>query len=161
MNIGNILDLNGHINAKPIPKSENQSCMNYSSLKPVLFEKLHNIKLSQSVFQVTTFFQFISTKAAQRILLHYAQDFNKTLKTLYSKLVTNNNFDHKSYDVRWCILTHWTLLKLCSDELMDCKFQIIQLTSQVNNIFAALDQTNPTKMHQRSYNSLCIQFLIW
>ena len=26
---------------------------------------------------------------------------------------------------------------------MDCKFQITQLTSQVNNIFATLDQTNP------------------
>ena len=43
MNISNILDLYGHINAKPIPKSENQPGMNYSSLDPVLFEKLHNI----------------------------------------------------------------------------------------------------------------------
>ena len=26
---------------------------------------------------------------------------------------------------------------------MDCKFHTTQLTSQVNNIFATLDQTNP------------------
>ena len=74
--------------------------MNYSSMEPVLFEKLHNIKLSQSVFTVTTFFQFDSMKAALSILLHYAHDFNENLKILYSKLVTNNDFDHKSYDVR-------------------------------------------------------------
>ena len=44
MNISNILDPNGDINAKPIPKSKNQSSMTYSSLEPVLFEKLYNIK---------------------------------------------------------------------------------------------------------------------
>ena len=32
--------------------------MNYSTLEPVLFEKLHNIKLSHEVFKVATFFQF-------------------------------------------------------------------------------------------------------
>ena len=115
MNISEILDLNGHIKAKPMPKSENQSCMNYSSLEPVLFEKVHNIKLSQSVFKVTVFFRCSSTKAALNILLNYMHDFNQNLKTLYSKLVTNNDFDQKSYDVRQCILTYSDLLKLNSD----------------------------------------------
>ena len=32
-------------------------------------------------------------------------------------------------------------MKLCSDELMDCKIQIMQLISQINDIFATLDQT--------------------
>ena len=100
MNISNILDLNGHIKAKLMPKSKNQSIMNYSSLQPVLFEKFYNIKLSQSVFRVTTFFQFNLMRAALGILLHYVHDFDKNLKTLYSKLVTDNDFDHKSYDTR-------------------------------------------------------------
>ena len=46
MNISNILDLNGHITATPMPKSKKQSHVNYLSLEPVLFEKLHNIKFS-------------------------------------------------------------------------------------------------------------------
>ena len=45
--------------------------------------------------------------------------------------------------MRQCILTYSALLKLCSDELVDCKLQIMQLTSQINNIFATLDQTGP------------------
>ena len=46
MNISKLLDLNEHIKAKPMSKPENQSHMNYSALETVLFEKLHNIKLS-------------------------------------------------------------------------------------------------------------------
>ena len=72
-------------------ESKNQFHMNYSALEPVLFEKLCNIKLSQSVFRVITFFQFESKKAALEILLHFAHAFNKNLETLYSKLVTNND----------------------------------------------------------------------
>ena len=98
MNVSELLDLNGHIKTKPMSKPQSPSYMNYSALEPVLFEKLHNIKLSNSVFSVTTFFQFKSTKAALQILLHYMHDFEENLKTLYSKLVTSNNFDHKSYD---------------------------------------------------------------
>ena len=45
--------------------------------------------------------------------------------------------------MRQCILTYLALLKLCSDELTDSKLQIKQLTSQINNIFATLDQTGP------------------
>ena len=78
MTISNILDLKGHMNAKLIPKSEIQSYMNYLSLEPVLFEKLHNIKLAQSVFRVT---MFNSMKAALSILLHYMHDFHENLKT--------------------------------------------------------------------------------
>ena len=81
-------------------------------------------------------------KAALEILLQYAHDFNKNLKTLCSKLVTNNNVDHKSYDVRQHVFTYLALLKLCTDELIDCKLQIMQLTTQINK-FATLDQTGP------------------
>ena len=64
MNVSECLDLNGYIKTKPMSKLEGPTCMNNSALEPVLFEKLHNIKLSCSVFRVTTFFQFESTKAA-------------------------------------------------------------------------------------------------
>ena len=148
MNISNLLDLNGHIKAKQMSKSQSQSHMNYSSLEPVLFEKLNNIKLSRLIFRVTTFFQFNSTKAALSILFHYAHDFNENLKTLYSKLVTNNDFDHKTYDVNQHILTYLDLLKLYSDELPDCKFQIMHFTSQINNIFATLDQTGQNASYE-------------
>ena len=117
--------------------------MTYSSMEPVLFEKLHNIKLSCSVFRITTFFQCNITKAALNILLQYAHNFDKNQKGLYSVLVTNNNFDHKSYDARQYILSYSALLKLCSDELLNCKLQIAQLTSKVNSIFATLNQSNP------------------
>ena len=125
MNFSEHLDLNGHSKVKLMSKSGCQSHMNYSSLKPVLFEKLHNVELSQSVFRVTMFFQFNSTKAALSLVLHYVHDLDENLIILYTKLVTNNYFDHKSYDVRQCILTYLALLKLCSDELSDCKFQIM------------------------------------
>ena len=154
MNTINILDLKGHINAKPIPKSKTQSCMNYSSLESVLFEKLHSIKLSQPVLIVTTFFQFNPMKAALSIILHYMHDFDKHLKTLFSNLVTNNNFDHRSYDTRQHILTYLALLKLCTDEFTDDKFQIMHLTSQVDNIFVTLDQTNTKHTKRGTIHSL-------
>ena len=69
-------------------------------MEPVLFEKLHDIKLSCSVFLVTTFFQFDSTKVALTILLQYAHNFNENLKTLCSKLVINNVFDSRSHNKR-------------------------------------------------------------
>ena len=78
-------------------KPEIPTHMNSSALEPVLFEKLCNIKLSCLVSRVTTFFQFESTKAALEILLQYAHDFKENLKTLYSKVVTNNDLGHKSY----------------------------------------------------------------
>ena len=140
MNISELLDLYGHIKAKPMYKSKDQSHVIYSSLEPVLFEKPNNIKLSQSVFHYPVL-PIQSTKAALSILFHYAHDFNENLKTLYSKLVINNDFDHKTYDVNQHILTYLDLLILYSDELPDCKFQIMHFTSQINNIFATLDQT--------------------
>ena len=88
------LILNQCLNSKgPTPE-------NTSSLGPVLFEKLHNIKLSCSVFRVTTFFQFTSTNTVLCILLQYAHDFENNLTTLYLKLVEDNDIDQKSYDVR-------------------------------------------------------------
>ena len=70
--------------------------------------------------------------------MHY---FDYNLRTLYLKLVTNNIFDSKSCNERQHILSYLALLKLSSDELGDCKVQIIQLTTQVD-IFATLDQSN-------------------
>ena len=67
-------------------KSENQSHMNYSAVEPVLFEKLHNIKFSQSVFRVTMFYQFESTKPVLDILLHYAHNFDKKLENTTLKI---------------------------------------------------------------------------
>ena len=136
-------------------KSENQSHMNYSALQPVLLKKLH----TWSVFRVTTFFQFKSTKAALDILPHYMHDFDKNLKTQYSKLVTNNDFDHGSYDVRKCSLTYSALLRLCSDELAEGKLQITQLTIQTNNIVATLGQTGPKWIKRGIIHSL-FNFLI-
>ena len=66
--------------------------MNYSSIEPVLFDKLHNINSKLPTISNLT------TKSALNTLLDYAQDLDENLKTLYSKLVTNNNYDHKSYD---------------------------------------------------------------
>ena len=43
--------IHSHIMQKPPPKFN----MSYSSMEPVLFEKLHNITLSHSVFRITTF----------------------------------------------------------------------------------------------------------
>ena len=102
------------------------SHMNNSALELVLFEKLHNIKMSYSVFRVMTFFQFESTKAALEILLQYGNSFEENLETLYSKVVSNNNFDHKSHHVRQHVLTYSAVLKLCTDELVDCKLQITE-----------------------------------
>ena len=69
-------------------------------MEPVLFETLRDIKLSCSVFRVTTFFQFDSTKVVLSILLQYAHDFNENLETSYSKLVINNVFDSGSHNER-------------------------------------------------------------
>ena len=95
------------------------------------------------MFRVTSFFQFPSTKTALQTLLQYMHDLEDNLIILYSKLVKNNDLDHKSYDVRQHVLTYSALLKLCTDDLTDCKSQITQLTTQVNHIFITLDQTNP------------------
>ena len=106
-------------------------------MEPVLLGKLHNIKLSCSVFRVTTF-QFNSKKVALSILFQYTHNFNENLQTLYSKSVTNNVFDSKSQNQRQCILSYLALLILSYDELVDCKVEIMQLTIQVDNIFATL-----------------------
>ena len=71
--------------------------MNYSSMEPVLFEKVPSIKLSRSVFGVTTFFQCDSTISSLNILLQYAQDLEENIQAFYTKLVTDN-YDQKTYD---------------------------------------------------------------
>ena len=53
----------------------------------------------------------------------------------------NNNYDHKSYDARHQILFYSASLTLYSDEISDCKLQIAELNSQVNNIFSTLAQS--------------------
>ena len=93
-NISNTLKINSPNTNKLTPKFH----MNYSSMEPGIFEKLHNIKLSHSVFRVTTFFQFDSAKSTLNTLLKYAQHLDENLKTKYSKLVTNINYDQKSFD---------------------------------------------------------------
>ena len=96
MDVSEHLDLNGHIQTKPLSKPESHTCIKRSALETVLFETLNNIKLSHSLCRVTDFFQFESTKAALDTLCQYMHDFEENLKTLYSKLVTNNKLDHKS-----------------------------------------------------------------
>ena len=89
MNLSNFLNVNDHIKLNtPTPKTK--SCINYSAMEPVLYEKLHDIKLSCSVFRVTTFFQFDLTNVALSILLQYAHNLNENMETLYSTLVLNN-----------------------------------------------------------------------
>ena len=127
-------NINGCITSKLIVKYIDYIHMNSLSIEPVLFEKLYNIKLSHLVFRVTTFFQIDSTKFAPRFLLQCTHDLDKNLKALYSKLVSNDKYDHKAYDAKQQVLSHSALLLLCPYELSYCKLQITQLTSQVNNI---------------------------
>ena len=149
MNLSNILNVKDHIKLK-IPIPENKSYINYLAVEPVLFQKLLNIKLWQWDFRVTTFFQFASTKIALSILLRYANDFNKNLEKWYSKLVINNAFNSRSHNERPCILSYSVLINSSSEELTNCKAQIMQLTRLTDKIFATLDPL--TKTHQKRYN---------
>ena len=72
-------------------------------------------------------------------------DFGANLKTPYSKLVTTNELDHRSCDVRQHVLIYYAVLKLCTDELADCVWQITQLTTQLKNIFSILDKLAKNK----------------
>ena len=103
----------------------------------VLFEKLHTIKLSCSFFRVTTFFQFDCTKSTLNTLLEYTEDLDENWKTL----VTNNNYDQKTYDANQWNLSYSALLTLCSDKVLDCKLQITDLNIQLNNIFSTINHS--------------------
>ena len=138
MNLSNMLHVNDYISTKSISIPENKPGINYSAMEPVLFESLYNIKLLHSVVRVTTFFKFSSTKVALSIL-QYAHDFDENLQTLYSKVVMNNIYDSKAHNERQCILSYWALLKLRSNKLANCKVQIRQLITQVDNIFTTID----------------------
>ena len=131
-NVDDCLYLNGYINTKLMFKPKSHTHENTTLLEPILFEKLNNIKLLYSVFRIPTF--FTSTKTALQILLQYTHEFKDNLTTLYSKLVDENDIDHNSYDVRQCVLMYSALLKLCTDERIDCKSQIHQLTTQFDCI---------------------------
>ena len=146
-NIGNTLNINTHITNKPITIKD-QTHMNYLLMEKVLFEKLHNIKLLRSVFRVTTFCQFDSTKSTLNTLLKYAKELDENMKTLYLKLVTNNNYNHKLYDANQWSLSYSALLTSCCDEISDFKLQIADINIQLNNIFTTLNQSkhNHTKM---------------
>ena len=88
-------------------------------------------------------------------------NFVDNLIILYSELVTNNDLDHKSYDVRQHVLLHLALFKLCTDNLMDCKSQIAQLTTQVNHIFTTLGENSPKCTKRGIIHSLFIFFVWW
>ena len=95
--------------------------MNYSSMEPLLFKTVHNIKLSCSVFRVTTFLPVWFHQNAWNTLPIYGQELDANVKTLYSKLVNNNNNDHKSYDANQWNSSPSALLTTCSDEISHCK----------------------------------------
>ena len=71
--------------------------------------------------ELPPFSQFDSTKYGLNILLEYMQDLEDNLKTLYSKLVKNNTYDHKSYDTNQWNLSYSALLSLYSNKISDCK----------------------------------------
>ena len=76
-NISNSIHINGHNdNTQPLTFH-----MSYSSMEPVLFEKIPNIKLFRSIFRVTMFFQFGSTKSSLNILLQYTQGQEENIQT--------------------------------------------------------------------------------
>ena len=129
--------------------------MNYLSIEPVLFEKLHCIKLSHYIFRVTTFYQCDSTKTALNTLLQYAQDLDANVKTLYLELFKNNNYDHKSYDANQWNLSYSALLTSSSDEILGCKLQITDLNMQLNNIFTTLDHLKYNYTKRGIIYSLC------
>ena len=78
MNSTNLLDLIDHINMNLMFKPEGPTCMNNSVPETILFEKLHNIKLSHSMFRVTTLFQFASTEAALQFYFNKCMIVKKT-----------------------------------------------------------------------------------
>ena len=79
MNISELLDLDGHIEAKMMPKSENQSHLNYSLLEPVLFEKKYTKLNYLDPYLELLLLPIGLTKTALSIFLHYAQNFAENL----------------------------------------------------------------------------------
>ena len=100
--------------------------MNYSSMELVLLEKLPDNEVSRSIFRVTIFFQFSSTKSSLNILLQYVQGLEENIQTLYTRLVTNNN-NQEAYKAPQRNLAYASLLTSCSQEVNNYKCQIIKL----------------------------------
>ena len=72
---------------------------------------------SRSVFRVTTFFfQFDSTRSSLNLLLQYTQDLAENIKTLYTKLVTDNH-NQKTYATPLKSPTYASPLTSCFNEL--------------------------------------------
>ena len=85
-------------------------------------------------------------KAAPSILLQYTHNI------LYLIILIEN------HNEKLHILSYLGLFKLCSDEPVDCKFQIMQLNNQVDNIFTTLGQSKP-KCTKRSIIHSLFNFL--
>ena len=85
-NISDSIYINGHTTNKLTPAFH----LNYSPMELVLFEKLHDIKLSRSILELLPFSNYDSTKSSLNTLLEYTQDLDDNVKTLYAKLITNN-----------------------------------------------------------------------
>ena len=110
-------------------------------MESVLFKKLPNIKLSRSVFRVTTFFQFGSIKFSVNILLQYAQELEENIQTLYTKLVTNY-YNQKTLKAPERNLTYVFLLTSCFQELNNYRCQMIVLYTQLYNMFNTSNSQN-------------------
>ena len=103
-------------------------------MEPVLFKK----KLFISVFRVTIFFQFGSTKSSLNILLQYTQNLEENIQTLYTKLVTNYD-NQKTYKAPQRNLTYVSLLTSFSQELNNYRCKMIVLYTQLHNMFNTSD----------------------
>ena len=106
MKITEILDLNGHININSMSKPGSLTHMNSSVLEPVFLKSYIILSCDIQCTGLLPFIQFASTKTTSQILQQCMHDFKENPTILYSKLVTKNDLDYKSYDVRQCILTY-------------------------------------------------------
>ena len=129
-NINNTLNINSHIANKLTPKFH----MNYSSLEQVLFEKLHNIELSCSIFKVTTLFQFDPTKSTLNTLLEYIQELDENIifrisyKSINIEQVISSAYHHQSNgQVEACIKFIKCTFKKCADSGRDINMALLQI----------------------------------
>ena len=120
-NVDELLDLNGHINTKSmlnpkVPHVRTLLYWNQYCLRICITLNYHVQCLGLLPLPVCLHKNWITNFAS------ICRDFENNLTTQHAKLVDDN--DHKSYDVRQWVLTYPALLKLCMDELTDCKSQI-------------------------------------
>ena len=72
---------------------------------------------------------------------------------MYTNLITNNN-DQKTYDAAQQNLIYASLLMLSSQEVNNCKHQIIELYTQLHNMFKTLNQSKHSHTKCRIIHSL-------